>query len=157
MDSLSKSHGEVQQLFRDYLEGKSSAQSGVLLHRKYSNFPIQLIHSLYKNLHDDLVWCRSQNESEDEIYKEFKHLTHIMIVNSCNLVDGVSLAENTCMIADRSVLYDEFEDEIFMSHAIASIVYKPSRGKSPLCVGIFPISSMKAILSEIHTMCPSDL
>ena len=156
--SISK---ETREAFKNCLVGSNSESTATFIHRRYANFPIQLVSALYSNLFEDIKWVKDQKDApvqdsadiDDLSMGEFKKMTHCILLNTCS-VEGLQLADNKAMEVQGSVLYDDFEDDVFAQHATASLLYKIPYSKCVVFASIIPYSKFKSACDEVTKMCP---
>jgi hypothetical protein len=144
-------------LFANAISGEKSKLTGILLHRRFPNFPIQLIPNLYDNLYEDVQWIRAQSDRSGEeqvVAQELKAMQQFILLSTCSTIEAM-IAEGHVIRADRSILYDDFEDEIFIQHSDIAVIYRPKHSKSLLCASIISWRSMKEILAAVKDMCAS--
>lgn len=147
--------------FIECIEGSRSKATGLFLHKRFSNFPLELVKTLFSNLYEDIVWAKQQanstvsseyTEDDNIIFNEFKNMTHVMLIGSCSCV-GLQIAENSSVEMSGNILFDDFEDEIFVQSSNSTILYALPSSKSLLFVSIIPLSQYKASVDEISKFC----
>ena len=75
------------------IRGKQQNATGLLVHRRFYNLPLELVGHLHRNLSEDLAWAQGRAESEDgggsgdgssaEEHSTFKAITHMLLLAPC--------------------------------------------------------------------------
>jgi hypothetical protein len=152
----------------DLFKTALNASTGIMLHRRFTNLPLELIAPLHSNLEEDVVWCIHSAERETDAAKIgidgvarndelmcFAAMSDILVINVCRL-DGTTLADGNCceiMGGNASLMFDAFEDEIYMQNAKASVLFKSKDSPNALLVALVPLAKFKKCTNEITTMC----
>lgn len=127
---------------------------GFMIHKRYTNFPIELVPLLHSNLQEDMNWVKSQSlpdpQSNSEITKEFSNLSHVLVLGTCH-ADGLTLGEKKSHPLSGTIVYDEFEDEVFVQHSSASVLYKYHQNL--LFATIMPLKNYRSSIDELQSMC----
>ena len=61
------SNGENKDAIIDHINGEKSKSTGLFLHGRYMNLPLQLSVALHSNLVDDLNWAKDESDDEGAI------------------------------------------------------------------------------------------
>lgn len=167
------------------IDGCHSAASGLLIHRRFSNLPLQLIGSLHENLVDDLAWAKQQLVDDDDhtdslipAQKDssshskkssnfFAQLQYILLLCEGKVTSPgntkhtrTATKDSSCcdLIASglkNSITFNYFEDEVYMQHASAAVLFRPSRQHScvddMVCI-LVPISKLNACMESIKRL-----
>ena len=164
-------------IIRENIDLFTSIHSGIMLHKRYHNFPIQLIAQLHKNLYEDLKWIKQQtintsntthkqpdigttNELSDEIINEqtiidFQSLKYIILINNCNFINNINKISDNSIINyyQNSVMFDSFEDEIYCQKSETSFIYKLSNNNNYYIISIIKYNNLLECINEIEAMC----
>ena len=145
---------------------------GVLLHRRFSNLPLDLIGPLHKNLKEDIDWILSdQTELDESIIKTFANIQNLIILATCKVLGdnksdkskilkdvregrGVNLINSPSIIS-----FDYFEDEIFLSEASEATLIKNNASSDNFdCIAIMVLSinKLKDCIRSIDKLSCSD-
>lgn len=177
-----KKVGDVQrkELVLDCLSGSKKAQTGVLLHRRFANTPIELVGHLHRNLEEDLGWAKSLDDSVDgsgdassaDDQVAFKEMTYVLLLSSCDLSgsgdasgsaskgssSGSSSSSSGGKVRDvtgsSEVLFDYFEDDVYFEEASACYFYRPAATSTGIAAILLPVSSFKSCANKIMKMVP---
>lgn len=159
------------------IDGCHSAASGLLIHRRFSNLPLQLIGSLHENLVDDLAWAKQQPVDDDDHNTDsaqkknssrsmkhsnfFAHLQYILLICEGKVTSTgktTTITSSCDLIASglkNSVTFNYFEDEVYMQHASAAVLFRPSRQHScvdnMVCI-LVPVSKLNACMESIKRL-----
>lgn len=163
------------------IDGCHIAATGLLIHRRFSNLPLQLIGSLHENLVDDLAWAKQQPVDDDDHTDSqlapaqknsrrstkssnfFAHLQYILLLCEGKVTSPgkPSAKDSSCcdLIASglkNSLTFNYFEDEVYMQHASAAVLFRPSRQHSSgdnnmVCI-LLPVSKLNACMESIKRL-----
>lgn len=170
-----------------------STTTGMLLHRRFTNLPIELIGALHRNLEEDISWAQQQaNEghqddesctasvlspsklstcpkinSHDNKSNFFVSARYVIMLCPCKVsresksfykLSGGN-GENNCysiLGSSNVVNYDCFEDEVYMQHASAAILFRPPKQYCPvdtdLVALLIHISKLKSCVNGICSL-----
>lgn len=131
--------------------------TGVLLHKRFSNLPIQLVGPLHINLEEDLGWAQHNHESDDSEQNDFRSLQYILLLCACS-IEGESklLHEGKALdvLGNAGLLFEYFEDEIFTQNATSAFLFKSKNSGNSLVAAIVPIASLKKCVNAICQLIP---
>ena len=175
---------ERKELMLECLSGNKKTQTGVLLHRRFANLPIELVCHLHRNLDEDLGWAKTLDESVDgsgdassaDDHVDFKELTYVLLLCSCELAGaGVEASSNSKSNSSSSsssgsgsgggkkirdvtgsseILFDYFEDDVYFAQASACYFFHPAATHAGIVATLLPVSSFKTCANEIMKMLP---
>lgn len=142
--------------FLDYFLDSKVCTTGVFLHKRFSNLPIQLVGSLHINLGEDVGWAQHNHESDDCVQNEFKSMQSVILLTACSLGGGSKLPEGQAVdvLGNASLLFEYFEDEIFIQDAQSAFIFKAKSSATPLVAAIIPITSLKKCVNAICVLIP---
>lgn len=131
--------------------GKLHDQIGFMIHRRFANFPVELVHTLHQNLYEDFTWSKNNDDSSENESNQFKSMTHFVLINNCH-VDGISLTENSVCLLSGSALYDYFEDDVYSQYADEILLLKYQN--FPLMFfSLIPIKKLRICIDELSSLC----
>mmetsp|Transcript_14112 Transcript_14112/g.13643 ORF Transcript_14112/g.13643 Transcript_14112/m.13643 type:complete len:346 (+) Transcript_14112:89-1126(+) len=155
--SSSSLTSEGAETFLEFVSGSRVCTTGVMLHKRFSNLPIQLVGPLHLNLEEDLGWAQHNHESDDSEQNNFRSLQYILLLCACSLENEAKfLHEGKALdvLGNSGVLYEYFEDEIFTQNAISAYLFKPKASATPYVAAIVPITSLKKCVNSICELIP---
>jgi hypothetical protein len=153
--------------------GTRKDNTGLFLHRKVSNLPLQLISPLHRNIFDDLQWARSQSENgikssaATELTAEdladlqaFKQLECLFLISTLSIEANSSLSAAVKKSGyveigpgDSSLMYDALEDEIYHKNSTCAFVFNCSEvSEKPLAVMMLHVDGFETAVKEISTL-----
>ena len=148
----------ASEAFLDFVIGTRVCTTGVLLHKRFSNLPIQLVGPLHINLEEDLGWAQHNHESDDSEQNDFRSMQYILLICKCSLVGGDSKPSHDGKAVDvtgnSGLLFEYFEDEIFAENAVYSFLFRTKSSATPLVAAIVPIASLKKCVNMICLLIP---
>lgn len=132
-------------------------KAGLFLHGRFVNLPLTLIPALHRQLHEDLIWASKQEKeasfpSDKEVFGSIEYL---LLISQCHRPDAGSASSD--ITSDSSVIFDNFEDEIYFQESLASVIFKPTCAGGGVTFGaaLVPVSSLPLVVSSLQTMlCP---
>ena len=150
------------------LQGADRCKTGVLMHKRFANLPLELIGHLHRNLNEDLGWAQALDESVDgsgdgtsaEDHVAFKEMSSVLLLASCELTEQAKEGGNKKIRdmtgSSSSLLFDHFEDDTYLEEAHACYYYRPSpHVNSGIAAMLLPVSSFKSCTNKIIKMIPS--
>lgn len=155
--SLSSLASEGAEAFLDFISGSRVCTTGILLHKRFSNLPIQLVGPLHINLEEDLGWAQHNHESDDSEQNDFRSLQYIILLCACSLENETKfLHEGKALdvLGNSGVLFEYFEDEIFAQNATSAYLFKSKSSATSLVAAIVPIASLKKCVNTICELIP---
>ena len=167
------------------MAGSKKTQTGVLLHRRFANLPIELVGHLHRNLDEDLGWAKSLDDSVDgsgdassaEDHVDFKECTYVLLLCGCEL-SGAGVGEGVSgsigshegrksgssgsgsktirdVTGSSQIMFDYFEDEVYFAQASACYLYHPVSTYSGIAALLLPVASFKICVNDIMKMIPA--
>tara|TARA_A100001015_G_C15027926_1_gene731503 strand:+ start:668 stop:1735 length:1068 start_codon:yes stop_codon:yes gene_type:complete len=151
------------------LHGAARDKTGVLMHRRFANLPLELIGHLHRNLNEDLGWAQALDESVDGSgdgtsagdHQDFKQMDSVLLLASCELTEQAKEGGGNKKILDvtgssSSLLFDCFEDDTYLEQALACFYYRPgAHVNSGVAAMLLPVSCFKSCTNKIIKMIPS--
>lgn len=130
--------------------------TGVLLHKRFSNLPIQLVGALHVNLEEDLGWAQHNHESDDSEQNEFRSMQSVLLLCSCSLGTDNAFPEGRAVdvLGNSSLFFEYFEDEMFLQSATSAYLFKPKASATSLLAAIVPIASLKKCVNAVCLLIP---
>jgi hypothetical protein len=135
-----------------------------------------LIGPLYDNILEDINWAKSKAEKVKENMEKgqslssppplgvdrFSDIEYVVIFSPCSRGTGSSKAQSSQSVditGDSSMLFDNFEDEIFCQESVATVYFRPSNAgssqNSGIAAALLPVSSLSTCIREIKKMIAS--
>jgi protein BCP1 len=151
-------NGETATIMRSCINGDEVQVVGLFLHGRFVNLPLTLIPTLHKQLHEDLIWASEQETkaalSTDK--KIFGSMEYLLLISQCHRPEAGSASSD--ITSDSSVMFDNFEDEIYFQESLASVMFKPTcaGGGATFGAAIVPVSSLPLVISSLQTMLVPD-
>ncbi len=68
----------------------------------------------------------------------------------------ISSGSSIDILGNRSILFDYFEDEIFMEHAVGALVYKSVGLKKNIAALLIPFDKFNSCIRDLHALLPAD-
>jgi hypothetical protein len=122
--------------------------SGVFLHGRYVNLPVELVPHLHRNLLDDLAWAKSAENPEPN--SAFRALSTCVLLAPVTVAAGQSTPKKGQCVnitgSSSAAMFDHFEDDIFSQESRCTLLYKPAHGPAEgLCVAaLIPVATMQS-------------
>jgi len=157
------------------IRGKQQNATGLLLHRRFYNLPLELIGHLHRNLGEDLGWAQGRAESDDgsgdgssaEEHATFKVITHMLLLAPCeSLSSGETKGSSSSSSSDAhdvrdvtgssSIMFENFEDDVYFQEATCAFYIKPdaSIASTPMVVSLIATSSFGACVQGVSRLLP---
>jgi hypothetical protein len=159
-----------------------AARTGLLLHKRFTNLPIQLVGALHRNLEEDVSWAQQQATDDDEEVVEstsssgqkasksnqggnfFAEARNVVLFCECAVSkegkSAYTLGEgNTCynvLGSCSDIIFACFEDEVYLQHATAAVLFRPAKTlcTTDLVALLVPISKLKKCANGICELIP---
>jgi len=148
--------------------GPRTCTTGVLLHKRFSNLPLELVGALHANLEEDLGWAQQKHEADDGDYTsdkrtesdkgDFRALQYILLLAAASIKnEGKLLANGKALdvVGSADVLFEYFEDDIFCQNATAAYLFKTKVSEHALVAALVPITSLKKCVNSVRQLIPS--
>jgi len=159
-------------IIHSHLTGPNTHSTAILLHARYANLPLQLLHPLHSNLHEDLIWAQQQEDDPNQTEAgNFSAIQNILLLSLCSLPDQeksipstststsrcTSLSPSTTRAIDvtgsSSLIFDNFEDEVYFQAATAALMFKPTVSpENNLIAALFPVSVFQSCMNSLSSM-----
>ena len=150
-----------------------TTRTGVMIHRRFCNLPIQLIGALHRNFEEDITWIRSSeskdSDAEPATRKSFIAMKYMLLFCQCTLGEDSKVALLSQLVKNKgavsilgsasAILFESFEEDMYFQHAEAAIVFRPAVSFCPtefLAGLLVPVAKLKECVEGISEMCPSD-
>jgi hypothetical protein len=130
----------------------------LLLHKRFSNLPLQLVAALHANLEEDLGWAKHNHESNDKEVNDFLSMNQILLLAACSSDDFKGKPSTSAMnVLGRSdLLFECFEDEVYLQNASSAFLFKSKASNgAPLLAALVPLTSLKKCIKEITALIPT--
>ena len=153
----SSSASVASEAFLDFVIGTRMCTTGVLLHKRFSNLPIQLVGPLHINLEEDLGWAQHNHESDDSEQNDFRSLQFILLICKCSLLVDINKPQDgkaVDVMGNSGLLFEYFEDEIFVDAALHAFLFRSKSSAMPLVAAVVPIASLKKCVNTICSLIP---
>ena len=145
----SRSSSDTGHKFLDLFAGNAVESTGLMIHSRISNLPLQLVAPIHRNLWDDFQWARSIGDGlEPEEVRFFKTIHDVLLIAPCSCPPDDSDAVKD--ITNRSsILLDNFDDDIFAQESAAVMLYKPLHSSVHLVAMLVPIANLVKGIQQI--------
>jgi hypothetical protein len=140
----------------DLIAGSKVCTTGVMLHRRFSNLPLELVGALHANLEEDLGWAKSVHESDDSEQNDFLPMQQILLIAACSCDDSqVKQRGKVLNVLGRAdFLFEHFDDEIYFQNATSAYAFQ-SGARSTLMALTIPVTSLKKCVTSIKQLLPT--
>lgn len=154
--STSSAESTAAENFLDFFSDAKICTTGVLLHKRFSNLPIQLVGPLHINLEQDVGWAQHNHESDDSEQNDFRSMQFVLLLCACSQAADTKFDHGQALnvLDNHSLLYEYFEDEIFAQSSIAAYMFKPKSSNKSIVAAVVPIASLKKCVNEICMLIP---
>ena len=153
------------ELMTECVAGAQGGVTGIFLHQRFSNLPLELIAHLHRNLDEDLGWAQQLHDSNSDgnaaqEISEFKSLQFVILIACCEMQQGTTKidlgppAANTVsdVSGSPSLLFHNFEDESYFQEAICTVLFKPAQSEHTLCASLIPVASLRRCVQQIASL-----
>lgn len=146
---------------RDHLALGDAAATGVLLHSRFANLPLELIGPLLRNLDHDLEWAMGPEAAtaprSAEVGAQFRAMKSFLVVAPCTTPSELSKGSVTSIVGSSSAaVLEYFEDDVFLQRATAAVAFRPSDPlRPPVAVMLLPFAALKPCIQEVFALCPA--
>ena len=154
--STTSAGSAAAETFLEFFTDSKICTTGVFLHKRFSNLPIQLVGPLHINLEQDVGWAQHNHESDDSEQNNFRSMQFVLLICACSPAEGCKLDQGQALnvLNNHTLLYEYFEDEIFAQSSTAAYMFKPKSSQSSVVVAVVPIASLKKCVNEICMLIP---
>ena len=149
------------ELLTECVAGAQGGVTGIFVHQRFSNLPLELISHLHRNLDEDLGWAQQLHNSDSDgnaaaqEASDFKSLQFVILLACCD-VQGPKLDLGGTNVVDVSgssaLMFHNFEDESYVHEAITTVMFKPSQSEVPLCASLIPVASLRKCWLDISKL-----
>ena len=149
--------GEGQSELQSCLLGANREKTGVYLHGRFVNLPVQLIPPLHTNLKEDMQWLITQSTTASSSTSQlFAQIQHLLMIVPCSDDPSQQLKKGSCrnVTGSSSLLLSNFEDDIFHSHSTCSLQIQFTKSSSSCCVILLPLVKVGRCIEEIQQLIP---
>ena len=130
--------------------------SGILIYRKFSNLPLELVSPLHKSLIDDLQWAKSVGSDISADDKAFySAMTHVVLFALLSSSEGLGKERSIDITGNSSILFDYFEDEIYHQRSSFSVIFKSACVGKSLAALVVPVACLNLCLADIDKLLVS--
>ncbi|CAE7506125.1 BCP1 [Symbiodinium microadriaticum] len=147
---------------RRALSGAGAAQTGILLHGRFVNLPLELVPHLHRNLLDDLTWAQSDESREQGAANPFDGLSQCVLLAPVSVTEGYpSPKRGQCINitgSSSSAMFHHFEDDVFAQESTCTLLFKSPHGSpESVCAAILvPVAVMSSTcIPSIAQLVPS--
>lgn len=151
------------ELMTECVAGAQGGVTGIFLHQRFSNLPLELIAHLHRNLDEDLGWAQQLHDSDSDgnaaqEISEFKSLQFVILIACCEMQQGTTKIDlgpaNTVsdVSGSPSLLFHNFEDESYFQEAICTVLFKPAQSEHTLCASLIPVASLRRCVQQISSL-----
>jgi len=149
------------ELMTECVSGAQGGVTGIFIHQRFANLPLELISHLHKNLDEDLGWAQQLHASNSDgnaaqEASDFKSLQFVILLACCDLQGGASQSKPDLsgsavvdVSGNPSLLFHNFEDEAYFQEAISTVLFKPRQSEHTLCASLIPVASLRKCSFEI--------
>lgn len=147
------------ELMAECISGAQGGVTGIFLHQRFSNLPLELISHLHRNLDEDVGWAQQLHDTDTDgnaaqEASEFKSLQFVILLACCD-IQGPKQDIGSSAIdvsGSSSLLFHNFEDESYFQEAISTVLFKPPQSEHRLCASLIPVASMKKCHLNISSL-----
>jgi hypothetical protein len=145
---------------KDHFMFSDLTKTGLLLHSRFTNLPLQLIGPLFRNVEHDLQWLKDgDNAASPTIVSQFGNINNILLLCPCSMSDSsensrLTVGNSIDITGSSSLLFDYFEDEIFFEEATSAALYRTEGLNKTIAAILIPLSSMKKCAEKLSSMLP---
>jgi hypothetical protein len=149
--------GEGQPELQSCLLGANREKTGVYLHGRFINLPVQLIAPLHTNLKEDMQWLISQSTTTSSSTSQlFAQIQYLLMIIPCSSDPSQQLKKGSCrnVTGSSSLLLSNFEDDIFHNHSTCTLQIQFTKSSTGCCVILLPLEKMGRCIEEIQQLIP---
>eukprot|EP01032_Pedospumella_encystans_P010243 gene10243-11992_t len=119
-----------------------AARTGLLLHKRFTNLPIQLVGALHRNLEEDISWAQQQASDEDD---------DLALDESESSTSSASKSKKSAASARPSNFFAEVRNVLLLCECAV-----PTEGKSAYALGDSTCHSVLGSCSDVVFACFED-
>jgi hypothetical protein len=128
-----------------FLASISNLESGLMIHKRFSNLPIPLLAPLHSNLVDDLNWSKKERD------KDFSTIKYVLQLAACEPIKGRS-SHPLDVTGASDILFHEFDNEVYFNESECSILFKPSNTSTHIVASLVSIVKLDTCVKSIRRM-----
>lgn len=146
---------------RDHLALGDAAATGVLLHSRFANLPLELIGPLLRNLDHDIEWAvgpeAATAPSSAEVGAQFRAMKSFLMIVPCTTPSELRKGSAVSILGSSSAaVLEYFEDDVFLQRASAAVAFRPADPfRPPVAVMLMPCAALKPCIQEVFALCPA--
>ena len=156
---------ETTAFYSRLLDNSRSAETIVLLHRRFTNMPLQLLSTLHRNVVEDVLWAKKGGKAE---FKAIDFvLTFCVVLDGGNgdcgskkkkaeggSSSGSGNKSSGVVTGNSSLMFESFEDEPYFQQSDHSVRFKSAAMPAhSIVVCAVPIAALDKCLVEIDKLC----
>jgi len=134
-----------------HLNGAKCASTGLFLHGRFMNLPLQLCGALHSNLVEDLTWSKDSSDSDPN---DFKGMEFVLALVPCSMEKGQEVAKLSCVdiTGNNTVIFDSFEDDIYFQESVCTYAFNGSKSERTLACVLVKVDSLPSCVSQLQAM-----
>jgi hypothetical protein len=148
------------ELMIECITGAQGGVTGIFLHQRFANLPLELIRHLHRNLDEDLGWAQQLHNSDSDgnaaqEASDFKSLQFVILLACCEMQGPKPDLSGTNVIdvsGSSSLLLHNFEDETYLQEAMCTVLFKPPQSEHAVCASLIPVSSFTKCALDIAAL-----
>ncbi|KAG8098981.1 hypothetical protein GUJ93_ZPchr0013g36740 [Zizania palustris] len=142
---------DTKKKLKQLLEEKAP-DVGLLVCRRFVNFPYELVPKLYDSLFDEVSWA-TEDEPTQELRDSFRFKQYLLVVRILERKTPTKHEAKNCTEADEPVIYPKLEDEIFRELCSWSFTF-PIRAEQPAQQEMKNYKEMGLVMVVKHEAIP---
>ena len=150
LNELSTSLSSNQALYSPYADALNSDTTALMMQSRFCNMPLQLVEPLHRNMLEDLQWAQKDVEYRDA----FGPIKQILHFAPASVSENIAKGSAIDITGRSSVMYENFEDEVYAQHAEVTVLVRPQAFASAMAVSIVSVKKLQTIFREIGNMVP---
>ena len=134
--------------------------TGIFLHGRFVNLPLELVPHLHRNLVDDLSWAQHGDNADDEPRSAaFAEVDMCVLLAPVTVSDGYPTPKRDQCInitgSSSAAMFHHFEDDVFAQESTCTLLFKSPHGPpEAVCAAILlPINLVSSkcipLISEL--------
>lgn len=146
------------ELLAECVGGAQGGATGLFLHQRFSNLPLELIGHLHRNLDEDLGWAQQLHDADSDggaqEISEFKSLQFVILLCCCD-VQGGSPVKDAAVVdvsGSSALLFHNFEDDLYFQEAICTVLFRPKTTDQTMVASLIPTASLKKCALGISSL-----
>lgn len=108
---------------------------------------------------EDIAWAKQQSQTETSP-NHFCDLKDIVVISKCTLGEGMKFSSppssHSALVTGQtsSMIFENFEDEIYFQESQVSILCKSDEHNSLFVAMLVPIARLEFIIESIRSLTP---